>query len=67
MDHEQRRSEYYYQLNPIDLEKILGFLVKIIKEIKPSSVYIFMEKPRGSRTVSAEPLSPARNIQKINF
>jgi len=32
-------------------------------EIEPSSVYIFIEKPRGSRTVSAEPLSPARNIK----
>jgi hypothetical protein len=26
----------------------------------PSSVYILIAKPRGSRTVSAEPLSPAR-------
>lgn len=33
---------------------------------RPSSVYIFTAKPRGSRTVSAEPFSPAKtNVDKI--
>jgi hypothetical protein len=65
MDHEQKIWVYYCQLNPINLNKnkIEFFYSKRILKNKPSSVYILIEKPRGSRTVSAEPLSPARKIE----
>jgi len=60
MDHEQKILVYYYQLNPKYLEKRKFFFVLFLDIYSPSSVYILIAKPRGSRTVSAEPLSPAR-------
>jgi hypothetical protein len=61
MDHERKISVYYYQLNPKYLDKYRKERISNLVSSKlPSSVYILMAKPRGSRTVSAEPLSPAR-------
>ena len=43
------------------LMKKMGVLLPTRSQL-PSSVYILMAKPRGSRAVSAEPLSPPVNV-----
>lgn len=58
MDHERRISVCYSQLNPKYLWKE-NRIDRDRMDVVPSSVYIFTAKPRGSRTVSAEPFSPA--------
>ena len=64
MDHERRRSVCCCPPYPKCLDwtknNTCSFWSSLPKPSWPSSVYIFTEKPRGSRTVSAEPLSPAR-------
>jgi hypothetical protein len=59
MDRGEKISVYCYQLNPKYLNKDKIKILVFLNIYLPSSVYILIAKPRGSRTVSAEPLSPA--------
>ena len=66
MDRGRRRSACCCPPDPKDLNRSESEqFLSTGNRGQPSSVYIFKEKPRGSRTVSAEPFSPAREKQRL--
>ena len=68
MDRERRRSACCFRPDPTNLNRSGGeHFLPVVNYGQPSSVYIFSAKPRGSRTVSAEPFSPARTTTLVFF